>query len=334
MSCSMASRCARLFVLQPSPIYMYVLPMFWKSEYTRSTFVDVDSWCKKYMLEIKCWIMLEMFVAQLFNLLQCCFNFFFARRARVMGGVQAGPAGLLVCAQVCTFQRQQPQCSNNMKVQIFLTAAVHAYMCQPLSMHGQLTAHFLANHLQLAMPCRSLQQRSIREQHVNRIVCKLTCVLEADGDHVRRMVSTNRLIPLGSFKSRSVACLFGGWAAKFRGKGRCMTKKLAMLVCKRLRLHFDLEPGTKEESERFLHLLQAARKKRLRKPRAKTAAMDTCETQPMDLQDIVLDPSVCLGAIVFRPQDPVFPPEVPEVHNIEDDYVDYAAQHDLRMVLQ
>ena len=47
MSCSMASRCARLFVLQPSPIYMYVLPMFWKSEYTRSTFVDVDSWCKK-----------------------------------------------------------------------------------------------------------------------------------------------------------------------------------------------------------------------------------------------------------------------------------------------
>ena len=294
MSCSMASRCARLFVLQPSPIYMYVLPMFWKSEYTRSTFVDVDSWCKKkYMLEIKCWIMLEMFVAQLFNLLQCCFNFFFARRARVMGGVQAGPAGLLVCAQVCTFQRQQPQCSNNMKVQIFVTAAVHAYMCQPLSMHGQLTAHFLANHLQLAMPCRSLQQRSIREQHVNRIVCKLTCVLEADGDHVRRMVSTNRLFPLGSFKSRSVACLFGGWAAKFRGKGRCMTKKLAMLVCKRLRLHFDLEPGTKEESERFLHLLQAARKKRLRKPPAKTAAMDTCETQPMDLQDIVLDPSVC-----------------------------------------
>ena len=262
------------------------------------------------------------------------FQLFFARRARVMGGVQAGPAGLLVCAQVCTFQRLQPQCSNTMKVQIFLTAAVHAYMCQPLSMHGQLTAHFLANHLQLAMPCRSLQQRSIREQHVNRIVCKLTCVLEADGDHVRRMVSTNRLFPLGSFKSRSVACLFGGWAAKFRGKGRCMTKKLAMLVCKRLRLHFDLEPGTKEESERFLHLLQAARKKRLRKPPAKTAAMDTCETQPMDLQDIVLDPSVCLGAIVFRPQDPVFPPEVPEVHNIEDDYVDYAAQHDLRMVLQ
>ena len=165
---------------------------------------------------------------------------------------------------------------------------------------------------------------------MNRIVHKLTCVLEADGDHVRRMVSTNRLIPLGSFKSRSVACLFGGWAAKFRGKGRRMTKKLAMLVCKRLRLHFDLEPGTKEESERFLHLLQAARKKRLRKPRAKTAAMDTCETQPMDLQDIVLDPSVCLGAIVFRPQDPVLPPEVPEVHNIEDDYVDYAAQHDLR----
>lgn len=138
------------------------------------------------------------------------------------------------------------------------------------------------------MPCRSLQQRAVREQHVSKIVRKLARVLEADGDHVRRMISTNRLFPLGSFKSRALANLFGGWAGKFRGQGRCMTKKLATLVCNRLRVHFDLEPGTQEEATRFLQLLQAARKKRLRKPKKKPA-MDTCETQPLELcQDMRL----------------------------------------------
>ena len=75
----------------------------------------------------------------------------FARRARVMGGLQAGPAGLLVGAQVCAFQLQQPQCSNNMRVHIFLKA-VHAYMCQPLSMLGQLTVHFLQTTF-ISLPC-------------------------------------------------------------------------------------------------------------------------------------------------------------------------------------
>ena len=140
---------------------------------------------------------------------------------------------------------------------------IYRYTCQP-QVHVDVHIFHATLGCCNAMPCRSLLQRAKREQYVNKILRKLKRVLEADGDHVRRMVSTNRLFPLGSFKSRAVADLFGGWAAKFRGQGRCMTKKLAMLVCQRLRASFDLEPGTKEEAERFLHLLQAARKKDFR----------------------------------------------------------------------
>ena len=134
----------------------------------------------------------------------------------------------------------------------------------------------------LAMPCRSLVQRSKRDAIATKIVNRFIRCFERDEHQYERLLGTNRICPTGSFKCKQLRSLFGGWASKL--SGRCITKKLATCICKRLRKHFELGPGPIEEPVRLQRLLQVARKKRIQKPcRSKEKAMDNCETLPMDI---------------------------------------------------
>ena len=135
------------------------------------------------------------------------------------------------------------------------------------------------------MPCRSLQQRATRDELVQKIVKKFVRHCQ-DEKQLHRLYGTNRLLPAGTFKSRSLRNLFGGWAQKIRG--RCITKKLASNVCKKLRRHFELGPGPDDEASRFQYLLQVARKRKITKPPKPCAVMDTAETLPMDI-DVLED---------------------------------------------
>ena len=127
------------------------------------------------------------------------------------------------------------------------------------------------------MPCRAVTQRDAREKVVQKLVKKLQRKLAGE-HHEKRLISTNRLFPPGSFKTKALREIFGGWVKKFRGKGRCVTKKVCTLVCKHLRAHFGTGAVPEGEPERLLHLTQVARKKSLELP-----AMDWADTLPMDI---------------------------------------------------
>lgn len=129
------------------------------------------------------------------------------------------------------------------------------------------------------MPCRAVEQREARNKLASKLVRKLIQRLSGE-HHEKRLISTNRLFPQGSFKTKGLREIFGGWAMKYRGKGRCMTKKLCKLVCKQVRQHFGTGDVPQGEAERLLLLIQVARKKKL-----KRVAMDCVETQPIDLSE-------------------------------------------------
>ena len=80
-----------------------------------------------------------------------------------------------------------------------------------------------------AMPSRLRRQTTVRRGHVKTIVTKMAQKLRTK-KHLKRMESTNRLLPLGSFQRRCVKDIFSGWILDFVGEGRILTKKLVEQV--------------------------------------------------------------------------------------------------------
>ena len=60
-------------------------------------------------------------------------------------------------------------------------------------------------------------------------------------EHQKRMVTTNRLLPLGSLKRKTLKVLFRGWVEKrFKGCGPILTRKVAEATVRRLRSKLEL----------------------------------------------------------------------------------------------
>ena len=136
----------------------------------------------------------------------------------------------------------------------------------------------------LAMPCRSAVQKETRIGHASFVAKRLQKLLNSEPE-LNRMHSTNRILPAGSLKQRSIRRLFAGWIKKFSGKGRVFTKSLAQQVCWRIRKRFSMEPSIpRGEIERMRGMLQLARKRKLEPRSCKNTAMadmDNLETQPL-----------------------------------------------------
>ena len=136
-----------------------------------------------------------------------------------------------------------------------------------------------------AMPCRNAAQKQIRSGHASFVAKRLQKLLNSEPE-LNRMHSTNRILPAGSLKQRSVRRLFAGWIRKFSGKGRVFTRSLAQQICWRLRKFFSMEPSIPSgEIERMRGMLQTARKRKLGPHSGKKKAMainpDNLETQPL-----------------------------------------------------
>ena len=102
-------------------------------------------------------------------------------------------------------------------------------------------------------------------------------------EHQKRMLTTNRLLPLGTFKRACVRKIFNGWVRKkFLGSGRVITKKLSTEVVRKLRSKLELPPcnDLKDEIARMQYLLKVARK-RLGGKKQDMSAADMLETLPM-----------------------------------------------------
>lgn len=133
------------------------------------------------------------------------------------------------------------------------------------------------------MPSRARKQTVARRGHVGYIVKKIAQKLSSKEDH-KRMLTTNRLIPLGSFKRACVKRIFNGWVKKkFLGTGRVITKKLTTEVVRRLRSKLELPPchDIKDEVARMQYLLKVARK-RLGGKKSDMSTVDMLDTLPMD----------------------------------------------------
>lgn len=131
---------------------------------------------------------------------------------------------------------------------------------------------------------RAKDQRKYREQLARWIAKKVAKrIAETDQDE-SRLLGTNRLLPPGGLRRRCVRNIFGGWAMKFQGGGRCFTKPLALRCCVLLRDRFGLEnPPPAEEVARMHELMKLARKHKCRRPKAAMppANPDEVETQPL-----------------------------------------------------
>lgn len=113
------------------------------------------------------------------------------------------------------------------------------------------------------MPCRNAVQKQIRSGHASFVAKRLQKLLNSEPE-LNRMHSTNRILPAGSLKQRSVRRLFAGWIRKFSGKGRFFTRSLAQQICWRIRNFFSMEPSIPSgEIERMRGMLQTARKRKL-----------------------------------------------------------------------
>ena len=126
------------------------------------------------------------------------------------------------------------------------------------------------------MPSRSRKQGERRGTHVNLVCRKLKRRLRGD---VSRILSTNRILPLGSLKTTAVQRIFAGWIKKFRGKGRTFTSKFAREVCNKMRAEMGLEPeGPNAEVKQMQTLLKQARKLGIGSSKP---AMDNADTQEL-----------------------------------------------------
>jgi len=135
--------------------------------------------------------------------------------------------------------------------------------------------------------CRRTQQKLARKSHVGMIAKKLSSRLSGK-QHLERMTTTNKLLPVGSLKRKCVRNLFTGWASTLVGQGRVLTKKLAEQVCRRLRKKFDLGPATDDghETRVLHHLLKLARKRKLgAAARPTMSSVDLLDTIPMEINE-------------------------------------------------
>ena len=137
------------------------------------------------------------------------------------------------------------------------------------------------------MGVRRREQTKTRKGHVRMIVNSIAKRLRKAGDQPR-MLTTDRVVPMGSLRRSCVRTLFEGWVLKLHGQGRVITKKLAYHVLVKLRQKFKMPIKTvedhMEEIERLHGLLKASRKQRLGNKRAPAAmsSIDQLETLPMD----------------------------------------------------
>ena len=148
-----------------------------------------------------------------------------------------------------------------------------------------LFVHFLNR----AMASRAGLQRTARCAHVGYIVKKLVSRLSTP-QHQKRMITTNRLLPVGSLKRRCLKQLFSGWVnRKFKGEGRILTKKVASTVVRLLRSQLELPPchDVSEEIKRMHYFLKTARKRLSVKP--KMASVDEMETLPLVAETLQQD---------------------------------------------
>ena len=137
------------------------------------------------------------------------------------------------------------------------------------------------------MASRAGRQRTARCAHVGYIVKKLVSKLSTP-EHQKRMVTTSRLLPVGSLKRRCLRNLFNGWVnRKFKGEGRILTKKVASNVVRLLRSQLELPPchDLSEEISRMHYFLKTARKRLSGKVKPKMANLDEMETLPLCLGD-------------------------------------------------
>ena len=115
------------------------------------------------------------------------------------------------------------------------------------------------------MPARSKVQGNRRAKYVQ-FICKRLQKRLSSNDHQTRMISTNRLLPVGSLKRGPMRSLFAGWVKRLCGSGRVLTKTLSKEVCTQMRLHMDLQlPPPLDEVLRLHALLKQARKRKLEK---------------------------------------------------------------------
>ena len=137
-----------------------------------------------------------------------------------------------------------------------------------------------------AMPSRLKYQKGVRNTHVKFILGKMFSRLKNKQD-MKRIITTNRILPVGTLKRRAVKRVFAGWICELYGEGRILTSTLAKEVCLKLRKKLGLVNSSLEveEEARRLHLLLKRARKRQVHLVASTAsamsAMDTLDTVPL-----------------------------------------------------
>ena len=139
-------------------------------------------------------------------------------------------------------------------------------------------------------PARLREQNRTRKKYVKMIVRATSCKLKSK-KHVHRMRTTNKLLPLGSLRRRSIKQLFQGWVVELVGQGRILTQKLADEVAKRLRKHFELPPVSDGgmEARSLHHYLKRARKRKLaggsqlKKSAGAMSSVDLLDTMPYEM---------------------------------------------------
>ena len=138
-----------------------------------------------------------------------------------------------------------------------------------------------------AMACRAHRQKVARMAHVLFIVKRLFKKLSTP-EHQRRMVTTSRLLPLGSLKRKTLKVLFSGWVEKrFKGCGRILTRKVAEATVRRLRSKLELPDchDLEDEINRMHYFLKVARKRLGPGKEKAMSTMDALETIPMEESD-------------------------------------------------
>ena len=117
--------------------------------------------------------------------------------------------------------------------------------------------------------------------------------------HTKRILTTNRLLPLGSLRRVCVQKIFSGWILDLVGEGRILTHKLARQVCFGLRKKLDLPPNETDndlEVQRMHKCLKAARKRQIGKPKptdvgSSMSSVDNMQT--LLLEDTATWPEDC-----------------------------------------
>ena len=110
----------------------------------------------------------------------------------------------------------------------------HAYDTMGVYLHIHGIRLVSARGALLAMSSRLRRQNQMRQTHVDWIVKKIAKRLKSKG-HIERMMTTNRVLPVGTLKRKIIRKLFAGWIRQYVGEGRVLTLKLAKQVVAALR---------------------------------------------------------------------------------------------------